>query len=446
VRLNNIFQTERSMKSFAKITRIGTLIGILASMSWPDGAHGAEVAADSRPIYPLAVQGPKPAAISPPSASDVHDSILRGIQFLIATQRKDGAWGSAESKKSWEIFAPLSGSHHAFRTAVTALSTMALIESANQFGGHRRETIESAIERGQQWLLQKSSDLRRVAPDAYSQLGAEKALTLYNVWGHAYAIHAIVRLHQRAQDDPSLQDKLKNLLDYHVDRLRRDAFIDGGWGYYDMGARTHKPSGSSISFTTATVLIALKEAEQLGVKFPEALLEKARESIVRQRYPDFAYAYGEYLADYPRMPINRPSGSLGRSQACNLALRVWGDQQVTDEVLRTWLDRLFARNGWLSMSRKRFIAGESPHATYVGVAGYFYYYGHYYASLCIEQLPEDERAVFQGHLAHILLPLQEKDGSWWDFPLYSYHQQYGTAMAVCSLTRGQLSNSTADGE
>ena len=36
-------------------------------------------------------------------------------------------------------------------------------------------------------------------------------------------------------------------------------------------------------------------------------------------------------------------------------------------------------------------------------------------------------------LAHILLPLQEKDGSWWDFPLYDYHRQYGTAFALMSL-------------
>jgi hypothetical protein len=40
-------------------------------------------------------------------------------------------------------------------------------------------------------------------------------------------------------------------------------------------------------------------------------------------------------------------------------------------------------------------------------------------------------------LAHVLLPLQERDGSWWDYPFYNYHQQYGTAMAVMSLVRCQ---------
>ena len=31
------------------------------------------------------------------------------------------------------------------------------------------------------------------------------------------------------------------------------------------------------------------------------------------------------------------------------------------------------------------------------------------------------------------MKLQEKDGDWWDFPLYDYHRQYGTAMAVMTL-------------
>jgi hypothetical protein len=124
---------------------------------------------------------------------------------------------------------------------------------------------------------------------------------------------------------------------------------------------------------------------------------------------------------------------LGRSQACNLALRLWGDERVTDEVLSTWLNRLFARNGWLSIGRKRPI----PHESHFLVAGYFYYYGHMYAAMCIEQLPEAERGYFKDHLARIILPLQERDGSWWDYPFYNYHQQYGTAMAVMTLLRCQ---------
>ena len=67
--------------------------------------------------------------------------------------------------------------------------------------------------------------------------------------------------------------------------------------------------------------------------------------------------------------------------------------------------------------------------------GYFFYYGHYYAALCIEQLPQDQRPPFQAHLAGALIALQEKDGSWWDYAMWDYHKPYGTSYAVMALMR-----------
>ncbi|HZY91044.1 MAG TPA: hypothetical protein VFE78_39845 [Gemmataceae bacterium] len=179
------------------------------------------------------------------------------------------------------------------------------------------------------------------------------------------------------------------------------------------------------------MLVAFDEAKRIGVEPPPKVVQRGVESLKRQQKPDFTYLYGEYLKWQPMMPINRPGGSLGRSQACNLALRLWGDKRITDAVLKEWLDRLIVRNGWLSMGRKRPI----PHESHFQVAGYFYYYGHYYAALCIEQLPSAERPFYQDHLANLLLPLQEQDGSWWDFPFYNYHQPYGTAFALMTLKR-----------
>ena len=129
--------------------------------------------------------------------------------------------------------------------------------------------------------------------------------------------------------------------------------------------------------------------------------------------------------------LNRPAGSLGRSQACNLGLRVWGDEAITDEVLKVWLDRLYARNIWLDIARKK----PRPHESFAAVAAYFYYYGHYYAGLCIEQLPAADRPHFQDHLARILLDHHESDGSWWDYPLFHYGQYYGTGYALSALVR-----------
>jgi len=379
-------------------------------------ARGAEAAEIK--ISPLATQGPKPPKITPPKAEEIDAAIERGVQFLLDDQRPDGSWGSPEKTKGLNIYAPPPGAHDAFHTAVTSLVVMALIDVESIVSDDLRPKVTKAIDRGAKWLDERLGRLRRATPDA-----------LYNVWGHAYAIQALVRLHERADGDAERQAELKKLAEEQADRLERYSFVGGGWSYYDFLAGTQTPSDAAFSFTTATVLIALKEAQSIGVDFPERLTTKAIASLRRQQKPDFTYAYGEYLRMVPMHEINRPGGSLGRSQACNLAMRLYGDERVTDEVLKTWLNRLFARNGWLSVGRKRPI----PHESFFFVAGYFYYYGHWYAAQCIEQLPEDERPYFKQHLAHILLPLQERDGSWWDYPFYNYHQQYGTAMAVMTL-------------
>ena len=51
----------------------------------------------------------------------------------------------------------------------------------------------------------------------------------------------------------------------------------------------------------------------------------------------------------------------------------------------------------------------------------------------MDHVPDKDRPRLQDHLATTLMKLQEKDGVWWDFPLYDYHRQYGTAMALLAL-------------
>lgn len=365
-------------------------------------------------VPPLALEGPKPPPVTVPAKGEVERAIRRGVDFLLLRQNRDGSWGSAQNTKGLNIYAPVPGAHQAFRAAVTAMCVWALIDSQDQ-----RPEVQEAINRGEAWLIDNLSRVRRATPDA-----------IYNTWAHAYSIQALVRLIRRHEGDPQRQAILRERLEGQLDRLLRYECVDGGWAYYDFDYRTQKPGGSTISFVTATVLVALHEAKDVGLEIPERIIERAKASILRQRKPDYSYCYGEYLKMVPLHPVNLPAGSLGRSQACNLAMRLWGDQTVTDDVLRTWLDRFFARNGWLDLGRKRPI----PHESFFAIAGYFFYYGQYYASLCIRELPAEEQPNYYGRLAAILVALQEKDGSWWDYPFYDYHQQYGTAFALIALT------------
>jgi hypothetical protein len=356
---------------------------------------------------------PKLPAVPTPAKADIEQAMQRGAAFLVRDQNPDGSWGTAERTKDLNIFAPVPGAHHAFRTAVTALCISGLIEY-----GSDRPDVKTAVERGEDWLLRNLPHLRRADPVA-----------IYNVWGHGYAIGALARMYRRHEGDAQKQQAISELLQSQYEYLQRYESVDGGWGYYDMRAGTKRPSSDSTSFVSAAILVTFHEAKELGFEPPQALTQRAIASIHRQQKPDFSYLYGEYLKYQPMAGINRPGGSLGRSQACNVALRLWGDDKITDKVLKTWLNRLFARNGWLSIGRKRPV----PHESWFQVAGYFYYFGHYYAALCIEQLDAQDQPEYAAHLATLMIDLQEKDGSWWDYPLYNYHQQYGTAYGLMIL-------------
>jgi hypothetical protein len=334
---------------------------------------------------------PRPQPVPAPDPAAIDASIQKGVDFLVGNQNKNGSWGSPAYRHGVTIYAPIPGGE--------------------------RDDAKKAIERGETWLIDNLPKVRRATPDA-----------LYNIWSHIYGIQALVRMHQRLPD-PERRTKLEALIRAQIDFLVRYESVDKGWGYYDFRIGSQRPATDSTSFMTAAALVALREAKDIGVELPAKLVEGAVDSIQRQRKPDHSYLYGEYLKYVPQHPINLPGGSLGRSQACNLALRLWKDEQITDKVMTTWLDRLFARNGWLDMARKKPI----PHESHFAVAGYFFYFGHYYAGLSISQLPAREQPFYQDHLATILLQLQSKDGSWWDYPLYNYHQQYGTAFALMTM-------------
>ncbi len=356
-----------------------------------------------------------PAAKPEITRATLDASIRRGVDFLLTAQNPNGSWGGPTRTKGLNIYAPLPGAHHAFRAGATGLALAGLIDAADA-----RPEVASAIDKAAAWTAAELPKLRRA-----------DQTTTYNAWGHAYGLRAITRLYQR-EKDPAKKTEWARLAQEQVDLANRYEEVNGGWGYLDLfdDLTTQKPSGLPTSFTTATVLLAMAEArEVMGVKLDATIAKRSIASINYQRTPDFSYTYSFSHRMHPRVDINRPAGSLARSQACNACLRIFGEKAVTDEVLTTWADRFLAREGFLSNGRKRPV----PHSTFFRISGYFYYYGIYYFTESVELLPKETHAAYAKGLTAILLERQEKDGSWWDYPLYDYHQPYGTGYALMAL-------------
>jgi len=375
---------------------------------------GAQVldSAQPRKVVPVA-----PVLENTPLDSAVlESSITKGVDFLLRTQNSDGSWGNATRTKGLNIYAPMPGAHHAFRMGTTSLALAGVI-AAND----KRSEVNAAIERCEAWMLREMPKLRRA-----------EGSTIYNNWGHGYGLRALVALAKREGVTEKKKAEYAKLAQTQLKSLWTNQDIDGGWGYYGFKSVTAKPSAGSNSFTSATVLLAIKEASVFfKFKLDDRRIEKAVKSIQRQRTPDFAYTYATGHIKRPRYSINRPAGSLARTPACNAALREWGDPKITDEVLAMGLDRLIKRNGWLDIGRKR----PKPHETHFAISGYFYYYGHYYASENILQLPDDQQGEWKSKLGKVILDKQESDGSWWDYALYNYGHAYGTGYALTTLAR-----------
>jgi hypothetical protein len=185
------------------------------------------------------------------------------------------------------------------------------------------------------------------------------------------------------------------------------------------------------SFGTAAGLVALYEGKQSGLKIPEKLITRAINRTFDCRLPNGAYLYGFDGRYYPRSPHNLPRGSVGRTASCNFALALWSHPKIGEKQILEGFDLFEKEHPYLQMGRQR----PLPHDSWYATAPYYYYFGHYYAARLLERLPSDQKPHYAKVVSDGVLKYQEKDGSWWDFPMWDYHQPYGTAFAVMTLLR-----------
>ena len=246
-------------KVMTSVVAVMTLVATDA----PAQRQDSEVKTAAAQLSPLATTGPVPEPIVPPPPEAIDAALARGVRFLLDDQNADGSWGSATRTKGLNVYAPIPGAHHAFRAGTTALCIMALAEYAESGIDAHQDEVLAALVRAETWLVENLPELRRANNDA-----------LYNVWGHAYGIQALVRLHNRKETTDQERDRYRRMIAEQVDFLGRYETVNGGWGYYDLEAHTQKPSGSPTSFTTATALIAFDEARDLA-DIPQNMVERA---------------------------------------------------------------------------------------------------------------------------------------------------------------------------
>lgn len=364
-------------------------------------------------------------AVTPPSeklpiasgeiAGAAHAAYERGVQWALANQRANGAWGSFETARVSEIYLDTQASHRAFQTATTALVTWAMIDPA-----HCDVRCRGALERGLRFLS------AREAP------GRASGKTFYSIWAHTYFLELAAAV-LRDESLATFHDGWRAIMAKALVLVRREQGTEGGWGYYDFNFQGTNPSGEqSTSFNTAAMILAMRAAESQGGIVASGTYEDATRALLRMQLPSGTFAYGTYAQLAPRADYNKVSGSNGRLQSCNLALFEMKAGGVTTQTLLRGLQHLRDTHQYIEIGRGR----TRPHEAFYRTSGYYYYFGHYYAACVLAVLPPSpERAECVRWLAEVMVHDQNPDGSWFDYPLYGYGRAYGTGFALLTLAR-----------
>ncbi len=339
------------------------------------------------------------------SLHDIPTAIADGVKFLVETQSPDGSWGTGRVTNGFEVDSMVPGSLDSFRIGASALCVMALREAGEK----------AAHDRGLEYLL--------TTPQAKRDDGE----LLYNTWAHIYSVQVFAEEIRAHNMDPRLPGAARQA----IKALERYATYVGGWNYYDFQHHTQSPSMGPTSFGTAAGLVALYEVKEAGIEIPERLAELSVHRLEDSRLPNGFYMYGSDYKYIPRIPANMVRGSIGRTQPCNYALWLWKSPKVNQPAIRAGLEAFATEHIYLDMGRLRPV----PHQSWYQTSGYYYYFDHYYAARLLESLPESDRGEYAKQIVGFVLPHQQRDGSWWDFPMWDFHKPYGTAFAVMTLLR-----------
>ncbi|MFH2000342.1 MAG: hypothetical protein ABIK28_11715 [Planctomycetota bacterium] len=343
--------------------------------------------------------------------------IRDGVAWLITHQHPDGGWGSHQTARPIEVFCTVPGSHNAFRVSTSALAVLALEDNKMAFPEGRE-----AASKGIDYLL-RAYNVKRVSGEEH-----------YSVWAFGFTLHCFGRWMKDHPEDPRLPP-LTKACEHLMEKLTRYQSLDGGWGYLSIeGLKTYTPASTSMSFTTATLLVGIDRARSAGIAFPEDRIARAVASIARTETPTGSFCYGELWRKYPLNDINQVKGSACRTPACQYALLLFGRDYKEEQRSKALDDLLETQLRFQKIGVRRPI----PHEAWYSISGYFYLYGMAYASYLMETLPESIRIRYAEPLFQGVMYCHQPDGSFWDYPLYSYHKPYGTAFALIALSRVEV--------
>jgi len=293
---------------------------------------------------------------------EVHAAVAKALRFVASTQNADGSWGSAS---------------YGNNPAITGLACMALMADGNFPGrGKYGKQVERAVK-----FIMNSVDQRT------GFIGSRTGAQMY---GHGFATLCLAEAYGMVPSG-DLEKKLRLAVKCIVSSQKSD----GGWRY------DPSPRGNSDLSITVCQMMALRAANNCGVKVSKAVIERAIAYTKKSATPDGGFSY--------TLGSRHPSFAL--SGAGVTVLYGAGDYDCRE-----------AKNG-LEYLKKHL-------ARRPGQGGYgHYFYGHYYAAQAMYQAGGEYWEFWYPRVRDDLLRAQLPNGSWQS----RVGNVYGAAMGALVL-------------
>ena len=219
-------------------------------------------------------------------AADVFDIDLAldyAVAWLMVAQEDDGHWrtphGISESQKAPD---PVT-------MASQAIAIKALLDYAAAIDDHEMAEIcrEVALHGLNRYLANRA--LGREHP-------REVAYMDYTCWGSSYGVFGMIAVLDhfgQGNINPSrhLLGEIRGELRYLIGDLARIQQQNGGWSYYLSGEIGGEAIVAAMSFTTATVLMALAEAQQREFEVDSAVMDRGYDCLLSMRGKNAAFEY-----------------------------------------------------------------------------------------------------------------------------------------------------------
>ena len=347
------------------------------------------------------------APFARPSKTEANRAIAGALGWLAAERRDDGSWIDPSELEGGPSAA------NSISVAVDVLAARALLAHR----AHRPVDLE-----------RETSLALAAARASLAARSSTPTYMTYEVWSDALALERVVDLLEAGAG--STADKGAELRALGRDLARALAArqrTNGGWSYFQ--AATLEASAAkleqSISFVTATVVLALTRALEAGVELDEEVLEHGLDALEAMRSSAGAFAYMLWSFQKRAPDEGKPAEAAGRAPLCELALLRGGRSDM--KRMHAAVEQFFEHSAALA----REVGKALMHSGTEGQGCHYVLYDYATAARAIAALPAAEQKPYRARLLALLDATRRTDGAFFDTPVLG--PASGTALALLAF-------------